>query len=115
MDDFLFVFKNCDEDYVNMTPEQMQARMGDYRGWMEKLAAEGRYKGGAALEPTTGRLVKNASTVLTDGPFLESKEIIGGYALISAASYDEAVAFSKKCPLLDHWEIEIRKLVKQGA
>ena len=111
MDDFLFVFKNCDEDYSNITPEQMQQRMGNYAGWMEKLMAQGRYKGGAALQPDTGRLVKDKSTVLTDGPFLESKEIIGGYALISAKDYDEAVAFAKECPLLDHWEVEVRKLI----
>ena len=113
MDDFLFVFKNCDQDFSKITPEQMQKRMGEYSVWMEKLMAQGRYKGGAALEPTTGRLVKDASTVLSDGPFLETKEIIGGYALISAVDYDEAVAFAKECPLLDHWEVEVRRLVKR--
>ena len=113
MDDFLFVFKNCDEDYSNITPAQMQERMGSYSVWMDKLMAAGRYKGGAALHPDSGRLVKDKSTVLTDGPFLESKEIIGGYAIITAQDYDEAVAFAKDCPLLDHWGLEIRKLVKR--
>ena len=112
MDDFLLVFKNCDEDFSKITPEQLQQRMGNYRGWMEKLMAQGRYKGGAALQPTSGRLVKDPSTVLTDGPFLESKEIIGGYALVAATGYDEAVEFVKDCPLLDHWEVEVRQLVK---
>ena len=108
MEDFLLIVKNY--DYANVTPEQMQQGMEAYRAWKEKLVAMGRYKSGSALEPTTGRYLKDKSTVLTDGPFLESKEIIGGYALISAKDYDEAVEFAKECPLLNRCELEIRKL-----
>ena len=112
MDDFLFVFKNCDEDYAGITPEELQKRMGNYGVWMQKLMAMGRYKGGEALQGDSGRLLKG-KTVLSDGPFLESKEMIGGYALVSAKDYDEAVELAKDCPLLAHWEIEIRALVKR--
>lgn len=108
MDEFLFIVKNY--DYANVTPEQMQQGMTAYRAWVEKLGD--RYKGGSALEPGTGRYLKNKNSVQTDGPFLESKEIIGGYSQVSAKDYDEAVGFAKDCPLLDHCEIEIRKLGK---
>ncbi len=110
MEDFMLIVRAY--DYTNVTPEEMQKRMEAYRPWMEKMTASGRYKGGAPLEPGTGRLVKNKNTVLTDGPFLESKEIIGGYVIVQAEGFDEAVRFAKECPLINHCELEVRKLGK---
>ena len=110
MEDFMFVVRGY--DYKDVTPEVMQKRMGAYQPWMEKMIQAGRYKSGGPLEPGSGRLLKDKKTVLTDGPFLESKEIIGGYVILSAKDYDEAVAFAKECPLLDHCQLEVRKLGK---
>lgn len=110
MEEFMFVIRGY--DYTNASPEIMQQRMNVYRPWMEKMTAAGRYKGGQPLERGTGRLVKDKNTVLSDGPFLESKELVGGYVILLAKDYDEAVAFAKECPLLDHCQLEVRKLGK---
>ncbi len=110
MDEFMLIISTG--DYANVSPEDMQKRMMAYMPWMEKMTAEGRYKGGAPLEPGTGRYLKNKSTVLTDGPFLEGKEIIGGYVLIKAKDYEEAVALAKDCPLINHCEIIVRRIGK---
>jgi hypothetical protein len=99
-------------NYAGVTPEVMEKRMNAYRPWMEKMTQAGRYKSGAPLEPGTGRLLKDKQTVLTDGPFLESKEIIGGYVIVLAKDYNEAVELAKECPLLDHCQLEVRKLGK---
>jgi hypothetical protein len=108
MDEFIFLVRGY--DYTGVSPEVMQKRMNAFNPWKEKMLAAGRYKGGQPLEPGTGRLVKDKKTVLTDGPFLESKEIVGGYCIVTAKDYDEAVSFAKESPLLDHCELEVRKL-----
>ncbi|MBW8889232.1 MAG: hypothetical protein JF616_15870 [Fibrobacteres bacterium] len=108
MEEFLLLVRGY--DYNGVSPEIMQQRMNAYRPWMEKMTAAGRYKGGNPLEPGTGRLLKDKRTVLTDGPFLESKDIIGGYVILLAKDYDEAVGLVKDCPLLDHCQLEVRKL-----
>lgn len=110
MEEFMLVVRGY--DYSDVSPEIMQQRMNAYRPWMEKMTAAGRYKAGQPLEPGSGRLVKDKKTVLTDGPFLESKEIVGGYVILLAKDYDEAVSFAKECPLLDHCQLEVRKLGK---
>ncbi len=108
MDEFIFLVRGY--DYNDVSPEVMQKRMGAFTVWKEKMVVAGRYKGGQPLEPGTGRLVKDKKTVITDGPFLESKEIVGGYCIVLAKDYDDAVALAKENPLLDHCQLEVRKL-----
>jgi hypothetical protein len=112
MEEFMFLVRGY--DYSEVSPEVMGKRMNAYRPWMEKMTQAGRYKGGQPLEPGSGRLVKDKKTVLTDGPFLESKELVGGYVIVLAKDFEEAVSFAKECPLLDHCELEVRKLAKMG-
>lgn len=112
MDEFMFLVRGY--DYNGVTPEVMDKRMGAYLPWLEKMTQAGRYKGGQPLEPGTGRLVMDKKTVVTDGPFLESKELVGGYVIVLAKDFDEAVAFAKECPLIDHCRLEVRKLAKMG-
>lgn len=109
MEEFMLLVR--DYDYKDVTPEEMQRRMEAYRPWMEKMTAAGLYKGGAPLEPGSGRLVKGKK-VLTDGPFLESKEIIGGYVIVLAKDFDEAAKLAQECPLSDHCTLEVRKVGK---
>ena len=109
MEEYMLLVR--DYDYKDATPEEMQRRMEAYRPWMEKMTAEGRYKGGAPLEPGVGRLVKGGK-VLTDGPFLESKEIVGGYVIVTAESFDQAAAFAVECPLSRHCDLEVRRVAK---
>ncbi len=110
MEEYMLIVRGY--NYVDVSPEIMETRMNTYRPWMEKMTAAGHYKAGQPLEPGTGRLVKDKKTVLTDGPFLESKEIIGGYVILLVKDYDEAVKLAKECPLLDHCQLEVRKLGK---
>lgn len=95
------------------TAEEMRLIMGRFTEWMAGLSARGMVVGTNGLE-TTGTVLRGprgAST--TDGPFTESKEIVGGYVLISADNLDAALEAARDCPGLDYrMAVEVRP-VKQ--
>ena len=108
MKEFILLMQG--DDSQNASPTEMQARMESYVTWMKKMTADGKLKGGQPLEPT-GALLENKKTVVTDGPFLEPKEIIGGYIVVLANGLDDAVEIAKGCPLLDHCRIMVRPVL----
>ena len=108
MSEFMLLMRGNETEGVS--PEQMQQRLQDYMVWMKKMSSCGKLKAGQPLEPT-GRLLKDAATVLTDGPFLEAAEIIGGYVIINADDLDDATQLARECPLLNHCQIEVRPLI----
>jgi hypothetical protein len=95
-----------------MSPEEMQAVIARYKAWGQKLAAAGRMAGSNKLEDGTGRVVrgKGAAMRITDGPYAETKDVVAGYFVIQADSYEDAVEWSKDCPHLDFGTIEIRRI-----
>jgi hypothetical protein len=110
MADFLFVYRGSNEGRAKMTPDEMQQNMQKWSAWI----AEGFQKGwllnaGDALMEE-GRVV-NAKKVITDGPFVESKEIVAGYSIVKADTIDAAAALAKGCPiLLTGGNVEVRPL-----
>jgi hypothetical protein len=108
MADFMLLVRG--KDPLLGAPEKLEQRMATYVQWMQKMMAEGRYKGGQPLDEDEGRLLKNKEEVLTDGPFMEVKEIIGGYVIISADDINQATEIARTCPLLDYFQLEVRKL-----
>ncbi|MCU1439815.1 MAG: hypothetical protein JWP85_812 [Rhodoglobus sp.] len=93
------------------TPD-FDAYMGDWTAYNQKLIDGGHYLGGGRLQPTgsatTIRRVSGADTV-TDGPFAETKEQIGGYYIISASDLDEALALTSAMPI-DNATLEVRPI-----
>src|SRR5262245_37532923 len=90
MPNFLFVYHNAPFDMSKSSPEQMQQSMDRWTKWIEQGFADGwLLDAGDALLPE-GRVVDKNKAV-TDGPFVESKEVVGGYSIVKAASFDEAV------------------------
>jgi hypothetical protein len=85
--------------------------------WAESLRQSGHHKAGEPLEEE-GRILsgKNGS-IVTDGPFAESKETIGGYFMITASNLDEATEIARGCPIFDNdGTVEVRPIaVIQGA
>jgi hypothetical protein len=106
MNQFLIIVRGSDHSTV--TPEAMQARMQLFGEWVQKVL-DGRYVSGAPLEDYDARLLKSKTEVLTDGPFLESKEMISGYFIINANDIDEATDLTSKCPLLGQFQLEVRR------
>jgi hypothetical protein len=107
MHQFLIIVRGSDHSVAS--PEQMQKRLGLFNEWVQKVL-NGRFVSGAPLEESDARLLVSRSEVLTDGPFIESKEMISGYIVINAADIKEAVELTKECPLLGQFRLEVRKL-----
>ncbi|WP_119079222.1 YciI family protein [Chitinophaga alhagiae] len=112
MNDFLLVFRR---DYktkeIQPSPEQLQAHLSRWREWFDGLQA--RELLARPLQPweATGKVLKHDKTV-TDGPYAEIKESIGGFIVIRANSYDEAVEIAKGAPILElGGTVEVRMAV----
>ena len=92
-------------------PQQLQEIFNRYRAWRDRMTAEGRIAGGNKLDDATGRVMRrngDSDVHVTDGPFAEAKEIIGGFFVIKAEDYDDAVRIAEGCPHLQYGTIEIR-------
>jgi hypothetical protein len=96
----------------DISPEEMQAIIARYKAWGQKVREAGRMAGSNKLEDGTGRVLRGegAGVRVTDGPYAETKDVVGGYYLILAESYEDAVEWSKDCPHLAFGAIEVRKV-----
>lgn len=111
MKQFIYLFRGGSAEPGS--PDQMEAIMGKWKTWMGDLAAKGILNGGEPLQ-LEGKQVTDGGKTITDGPFTEGKEIVGGYLNINAENLDEAVEISKGCPHLDFPEgnVEVREIMK---
>jgi hypothetical protein len=101
-------------DWQDLTPEQQQAIGGEYFAFTEELRESGKMVAGDALQPTstaTSVRVRDGETLTTDGPFAETKEVLGGYYLIDVESLDEALEWGSKVPGAKYGTIEVRPVV----
>lgn len=114
MPNYLFVYRSEPFDFSKVSPEQMQKSMDMWSSWIGKGFQEGwMVDAGDALMPE-GRVVKNDRSV-TDGPFMEAKELVGGYGVIKCASFEEAVEHAKTCPnIIEGGSVEIRQMAGVG-
>jgi hypothetical protein len=110
---YMLLYARDDEEFLG-SPEEA-TRYEQLGGWFQELAEQGKLGDGFELQParsaTTVRW-KGDEPVVTDGPFMESKETIAGYSIIEAADLDEAIAIAKKWPLHTH-SVEIRPVIEQ--
>ena len=105
---FLLLLKGG--DFSGYSPEEHQKILKDYLDWSQKLRAQGKYKGGDALKGA-GRVLSAKDGRVLDGPFTETKEIVGGYFLIEEPSLEGATATAKDCPHLKYkGSIELREI-----
>lgn len=89
---------------------------GGYRALRQELENAGKFKGGSQLQPTSTATVirvRNGKTAITDGPYAETKEQLGGYFLVDARDLDDAMAIAARIPSASTGSIEVRPLVMQ--
>ncbi len=111
MKEYLFIFRGCDNPDAFDSPQIMQESMLKWKTWIDSIAANGKYITGQPLLPD-GKVVSGKRTKITDGPFAEGKEIVGGYFLIRAESMEDAVEISKGCPGFEFdGSVEIREVM----
>ena len=85
------------------TSEEMKTIMTRFDSWMGELYGQGRVAATNGLE-LTGKILRGpiGQTIVTDGPFAEGKEVVGGYVLLNPSTLDEAMAVARACPGLDY-------------
>ncbi len=112
MPEFVLLLHDAGSFDPNMSPDQMQAIVQRYVTWRAKIQANGRAVTGHKLHDGEGRVMRGAgsSMKVTDGPYAEAREVIGGLFVIEAANYEEVVELSKDCPHLEFGSIEIREV-----
>src|SRR5947199_3367349 len=115
MANFLFIYRGGNEAYQKMTPDEMQKMMQKWNDWIGQAFQKGwMVDAGDALTPEV-RMV-NAKKVVTDGPFVESKEIVGGYSVVKADTIDAAAELAKGClALLTGGRVEGRPMAGLAA
>ena len=112
MPKFVLLLRDAGRFYPNMSPDEMQAIVQRYVAWRAKVQQNGSSIMGHKLRDKQGRVLngKGAGLKITDGPYAEAQEVMGGLFVIEAASYDEVVELSKDCPHLEFGSIEIREV-----
>jgi hypothetical protein len=112
MAQFMILLYGNPADWMNKSPEEMQQAMQKYWAWGDKLQKEGRLLSSHKLTDGDGRVMRGKKEVrVTDGPFTEGKEFLGGYYMFTADSFDHAVEISRNHPQLEYGgTVEVREI-----
>ena len=115
MQEYMLIFRHQDGQKV-ASPEQIQIWMKQTMDWIGGIAAQNKFSGGNGL-PFDDAKVVQSNKLVTNGPFGDIKETIGGYVIVKADSVDEAVEFAKECPILqgEGNTVEVRKVAKDDG
>ncbi|WP_346237312.1 YciI family protein [Niabella insulamsoli] len=110
MNDFLFIFRRDENNIPQLSPEQMQEDTQKWIDWISGIAAKNKLKDRGNRLERTGKVVKG-SDLITDGPYMELKEAIGGYIVVSADSLEEAASLATGCPVFNYGgNVEVREI-----
>ena len=110
MKDFLFVFRNDYKAMPPSTPEETKAVTKQWMDWIGSIAAQNKLTDRGSSLTSKGKVVK-ANNVITDGPYTEIKELIGGFSIVKAESLEAAVELTKGCPIFaDGGNVEVREI-----
>ena len=110
MSQFVYLYRGGE---AGRSPERMQQTIQKWIAWMKELGEKGHIKDQGQPLEHTGKLVKGKQKMVTDGPFTEAKDIVGGYTLIEAYDLEQAVELSKGCPIFEvEGTVEVRPVMK---
>ena len=116
--EYLLMLYAEEAGWSNLTKAQQQEGVAAYAAYTEALKKAGIYKGSNRLQPvssaTTVRVTNGKSQVL-DGPYVESKEQIGGFYLIDVPDLDSAISWAARCPGASHGVVEVRPVWAMSA
>jgi hypothetical protein len=94
-----------------LSPEEMQRKVEKYQAWIDKIRSTGQYVSSEKLGEEGGKLlgVQKGRLSVVDGPYSDAKEVVGGYFVLRAANYEEAIELIRDCPFLEDGRIELRQ------
>lgn len=111
MTEFMMIFRSPYTPDNKPTPEQLQASIKQWQDWIGGIAAQGKFVGTNRLTSEGSKILK-PNQVVTDGPFAEVKEIVGGYLIVKATSMNEALEMAKGCPIFSiGGNVEVRAVI----
>jgi hypothetical protein len=111
---YILLIHDEEKGWGKFSDDERQKIMAEYRQLSEQLKASGHYVSGSQLAPTssaTSVRVRDGKRVVTDGPFAETREQLGGYYLVDAKDLDEAIGLAARIPSARFGTIEVRPLV----
>ena len=112
---YLLLIHDEEKSWGKLSEADRTQMLSEYRQFSESLKAAGQYISGSQLQPTstaTSVRVRNGKRMVTDGPFAETKEQLGGYYLVEAKDLDEAIGLAARIPSARFGTIEVRPLVQ---
>lgn len=118
MTKFMLILHETPGRFRKLSPEQMQQTVERYRSWVDrKLRSTDRLVASDKLKEEGGKVLtkQNGRLSVVDGPYSEAKEVVGGFFLFRAESYNEAIELIADCPHLDFGRIEIRQTDAMGC
>jgi hypothetical protein len=109
---FIVIPREESSTFADLSPDEMQAIVQEYHAWTTGLAAGGHLVTGEKLRDGAGRVLRGAGAAMsvTDGPFVETKEIVGGFWIVEAQDLDHAVQLLSGCPHLPYGSLEVREI-----
>ncbi len=110
---YLLLIYASEAEEARMNEAAISAILGEYHEFTQSIIAGGQFKGAERLRPVTTAStvrVRNGKTVITDGPFAETREQLGGYYLVEAKNLDEATAIAARIPSAKMGSIEVRPI-----
>lgn len=108
---YLLLIYDDESKMAQKSPAEMGTFMADYRSFTQSIIASGAFKVGDALQPVdsaTSVRVREGESLLTDGPFAETREQLGGYYLVEAPDLDAAIEIASRIPSAETGTIEVR-------
>ncbi len=103
MTDYVLLYRSTSEahDEAMGTPEKSKQSMAKWRAWMDEIRAKGHLKDVGIPLHRTGRVVRGRKKSVTDGPYTETKEVVGGFSIIEARDFEHAAEIASGCPILE--------------
>jgi len=115
MAEFIYLYRNdpaSRKEHMG-TPEAAQKSMQRWMAWMRDLETKGHLKSAGQPLEEGGKVVRGPAKAITDGPFVEAKDVIGGYSIIEARDIAQAAELAKGCPAVDGvGSVEVRPVMK---
>ena len=110
MASFLYIFRGG----IDMpSPEAAQQHMQKWNTWIAELGKQGNFKGGEPLDSVNAKVLTGKGKTVTDGPYAEAKDRVGGYLVVDAKDLNHATELARGCPIFDNdGTVEVRTIMK---
>jgi hypothetical protein len=115
---YMLLIYDAEQDWGKLSEAEQGKIYSEYGQFSQEIRASGNYLAGAQLQPiatASSVRLRDGKQLVTDGPFAETHEQLGGYYLVEAANLDEAVAIAARIPSARMGTIEVRPVVEMGA